>query len=183
MLVTTFQIPTGRSIPDEEQGDFGPSAELVDFTPKPLSENDLAGCRVDEVTANAGTYGMGSPGFFGIRFGEQWLIISIWGAGEWLNVGGRRVMDSHHERNGTPVPWISTKGDDLSPLLVGRNVTSLALTKTTMALGFDDDVSLRIEDESSSRPVFGGTKQARAFEETDDLRSAVFLSPTPEIWV
>lgn len=92
-------------------------------------------------------------------------------------------MDSHHERNGTPVPWISTKGDELSPLLVGRTVASLSITKTTMALGFGDDVFLRIEDESTSRPIYEGTKQARAFEETDDLRSAVFLSPTPEIWV
>lgn len=183
MLITTFQIPAGQQIPDEEQGDFGPSAELVDFKPIPVRENDLVGRRVDEVTPNAGTYGMGGPGFFGIRLGEQWLIVSIWGAGEWMNFDGRRVMDSHHERNGTPVPWISTKGDELSPLLVGRKVTSLSITKTTMALGFGDDVFLRIEEESTSRPIFEGTKRARAFEETDDLRRAVFLSSTPEIWV
>lgn len=81
MLITTFRIPAGQPIPDEEQGDFGPSAELVEFKPEPVSENDLAGRRVDEVTTNAGTYGMGGPGFFGIRLGEQ-----IWGAGEWLNL-------------------------------------------------------------------------------------------------
>lgn len=183
MLMTTFKIPAGQPISDEEQSDIGPSAELVDFKPAPVSENDLVGRGVDEITTHAGSYGMGGPGFFGIRLGEQWLIVSIWGAGEWLNLGGRRVMDSYHERHGTPVPWISTKGDELSPLLVGRKITSLSITKTTMALGFSDDVFLRIEDESTSRPIFEGTKQERAFEVADDLRSAVFLSPTPEIWV
>jgi hypothetical protein len=183
MLVTTFQIPAGQPIPDEEQDCFGPSAELVDFKPEPVSQNDLIGRRVDEITPNAGTYGMGGPGFFGIRFGEQWLIISIWGAGEWLHLGGRRLMDIHHEQQGSSVPWISSKGDELTPLLVGRVITSFSITKTTLELGFGDDVFLRIEEDSASRPIFQGTKQKRALQETDDLRRAVFLSPTPELWV
>lgn len=183
MLMKNFQIPAGRPVPETEQGYFGPSAELVDFKPEPVRESDVVGRPVDGITPSAGTYGMGGPGFFGIRLGDEWLIISIWGAGEWLNLGGRRVMDSHHEQHGSPMPWISSNGDELTPLLLGRVIASISITRTTLEVGFGNDVFLRIEEDGASRPIFQGTKQARAFEEADDLRSAVFLSPTAEIWV
>jgi hypothetical protein len=40
-----------------------------------------------------------------------------------------------------------------------------------------------ITESPESRPILEGNKKPRSFERSDDLRRAVFLSPTAEIWV
>ena len=40
-----------------------------------------------------------------------------------------------------------------------------------------------IDADPATRPVFAGNKHPRAFAPDDDLRRAVFLSPTTELWV
>lgn len=42
-IVTKFEIPSEIPIPEEQRG-LGPSAELVDFIPKPLCLDDVLTC-------------------------------------------------------------------------------------------------------------------------------------------
>ncbi len=181
-IITKFELPAGAPIPEEERG-LGPSAEMVDFEPQPLRAADVVGRVIDEITACAGTYGMGGPGFFGLRLGEEWLMIAIWGAGDWLQVDGRRVQDLYYAANGTPKPWLSSASDELSPQLVGRTIGSVDISRTAMKIVLDNGMAMTIEEDSGSRPLLEGSKEPRAFAPDDDLRSAVFLSPTTELWV
>ena len=161
---------------------FGPSCELIDFTPPTLTSEMVVGRTVDEVGTHVGTYGMGGPGFFGLRLGGEWLVVAVWGAASWVEAEGRAVEDWFWDANGRPRPWITERGDELSGRLVGRPVASFTLGKRSLAVGVGG-LTLSIAESSAGRPVLEGNGQPRSFEDADDLRRAVFLSPTAEVWV
>jgi hypothetical protein len=174
-IITKFEIP--------DQPASGPSAKLVRFKPGPLRQADIVGRRIDEIVPYAGTYGMGGPGFFAFRLGEEWLIIAVWGAGEWLQAAGRRVEDLLYRQNGSPKPWISEDGDELSQQVVGRAIKAIEVGRIAMTMTLDNGLTIGIDEDPATRPIFPGSKERRTFKPEDDLRQAVFLCPTIEIWV
>jgi hypothetical protein len=182
-VITKFNIPDPtRPIPIEERR-LGPSGELIPFAPIPLDSNTIIGCTIDEVSTCVGTYGMGGPGFFGLRLGSDWLVISIWGAAEWILVDDRLIGDLRHDKYGRPLPWKHSQNDALTPHLVGTKISSIRIDKHSLEMRFANDSVLMIDENSSRRPILEGNKKPREFTEGDDLRRAVFLSPTDEIWV
>lgn len=180
----TFNIPD-LSRPIANAKEMSPSGELVPFTPKPLDPGAVIGRQIIGVTANAGTYGMGGPGFFALNLGADWLVIALWGAASWMTCQGRLVEDLHFEVAGRPQPWMSdTVGASaLDMVLAGKQIGSLAITPRAMRIGISRGLDLTIAEDPAARPVFAGNGQPRAFAPEDDLRRAVFLSPTIELWV
>lgn len=183
-LLYDFEIPDpSRPIPETERGMVGPSGHLIPFVPKAVTANDIIGRKVDEVLPYVGTYGMGGPGFLGLRFESEWLVFAIWGAGEWIRVNDILVEDVYFEGYGRPRPWIFDGVDNLSPNIIGSEVSSFEISKRSMVMSFSNGMSLSIDESPEGRPIFEGNKQKREFFDDDDLRRAVFLSPTTEIWV
>ncbi|MEP1698828.1 MAG: hypothetical protein ABJJ69_20050 [Paracoccaceae bacterium] len=183
-LGSNFEIPDpSQPIPEDERGAVGPSGHLIPFVPNALSPEQVKGRQVDEVLPSVGTYGMGGAGYFGLRLGEEWLVVAIWGAGEWIMAEGILILDHHFDKYGRPRPWITQESDDLSPKLVGSKITALELNQHSMRISFSNGMSLDIDESGEDRPILEGTKAPRAFMADDDLRKAVFLSPTAEIWV
>jgi len=167
VLVRSFQIPGGEPIPQDEWS-LGPSAELVDFVPPPLQAHDVVGRRVDDVTPYFGTYGMGGPGFFALGLGDEWLVVSLWGAGDWLRLEGRLLSE--------------IAADELASRLVGRTITALKVDRRSMSIGFDNGTTLIIDEDSSKRAPWPGTGKPRALAADEDLRDGVFLCSTAELW-
>jgi len=126
---------------------------------------------------------MGGPGFFGLRLDGDWLVIAIWGAGEWMRAGGRAILDEFYEDYGRSKPWVSNDFDELSDTILGRMLSSVEVDKHFLRISVDGAPDLVIEESSDSRPVFEGTKEPRAFAADDDLRRVVFIAPTDELWV
>lgn len=183
-LGSDFAIPDpSQPIPEDERGAVGPSGHLIPFVPDALSAEQVVGRQVDEILTHVGTYGMGGPGYFGLRLGEEWLVVAIWGASEWIVADGILIQDYHFDSYGRPRPWITEGCDNLSPKLVGSKVTALELNQHYMRISFTNDISLVINESAEDRPILEGTKQPREFFPDDDLRKAVFLSPTAEIWM
>lgn len=184
VLYTKFEIPDPqRPIPDDERGVLGPSGELIAFEPAPLDAAAIVDRVVDEVCPIAGTYGMGGPGFFALRFGEDWLVVALWGAADWLRARGRLIMDVHHASNARPLPWISEHGDELSPLLVGQRLDAIEVRKHSLQMNFDGGLDITLAESASDRPLSEGNQKPRAFSDDQDLRPSVFLAPTVELWV
>jgi hypothetical protein len=177
-----FQIPDTSKPLTGDVASFGPSGELIDFNPPVVTPEKIVGRTVEEVCTNVGTYGMGGPGFFGLRLGGEWLVVAIWDAASWIEADGRIVEDGFWDTNGRPRPWITDEGDELTARLVGQPITSFTLAERSLAVGVGG-LTLLIAESPDGRPILEGNKQPRAFEEGDDLRRAVFLSPTTEIWV
>jgi hypothetical protein len=126
---------------------------------------------------------MGGPGFLGLRLGHEWLVVALWGAAEWTHVNGRLVQDVFSAKYGRPPAWIHDGVDELSPRLVGATVSSLRVLQHSLEIVFSTGDLLRIEETPDKRPILEGSKEPRAFSDEDDLRRAVFLAPTAEIWV
>jgi hypothetical protein len=78
---------------------------------------------------------------------------------------------------------LQMKSDELSAQLVGQRVRSIDVRRHSLRIVFENRVDLTIEETSDNRPLFEGTKEPRQFTNADDLRRAVFLAPTIEIWV
>lgn len=183
-LGSTYMIPDlDRPILEDRRGPCGPSAHLVPFDPPPLREADVVGRAIDEVLTHVGCYGMGGPGYFGLRLGAAWLVVAISGAGEWIEVDGRLVEDGFHEIHNRPPPWIGEGVDRLGPKLVGTRIAALDVRRHALTMTFSNGMTLRVHEAPERRPTFQGNGSPRAFLDGDDLRKAVFLAPTAEIWV
>jgi hypothetical protein len=177
-----FKIPDPARPIGGERPPWGPFCELVEFHPERLTADRIVGRAVDEICTCAGTYGMGGPGFLGLRLGDKWLIIAIWGAASWAQFDGRIVQDVFWDTNEWPRPWITEAGDELSGELVDRPITSFEVARRSLVIGIAGR-TLSIQESPFGRPIHEGNKQPRSFEESDDLTRAVFLSPTTELWV
>ncbi len=180
--VYEFQIPD-LSRPVAGAGPLSPSGELVAFHPPPLHAAGIVGRRIDELTPRAGTYGMGGPGFFALRLGADWLIVALWGAASWMTCKDRLIEDMFHDTENRSAPWIDDARDELSPVLVGQAITAIDVQRASLRISFAGGHDLTISADPATRPAFAGNGQRRAFASDDDLRRAVFLSPTTELWV
>lgn len=168
-----MEVPDPAGAPDGwDGGPLGPTAPLVPFRPEPVEPEDVVGATVAAWTANAGTYGMGGPGFVALDLGGRWLVVTLWGAGSWIRVDDR-LLDEVDRDDPT--------------VLVGWTVTGCVVERTWLALdlaGPDGSAhSLRLAHDADDRPRFAGSGDPRAFGPDDDLRTAVVLAPTTEIWV
>ncbi len=110
-------------------------------------------------------------------------MVGVWGASEWMNANGRNIQDTFFEKYGRAMPLISGEADNLSPIIVGQRLASIELKKHSFSVKFENGVCLSIDEDPSGRPLLEGTKKPRCFYPDEDLRSAVFISPTTEIWV
>lgn len=65
----------------------------------------VIGRKIIEVSPILGTYGMGGPGFFGFnleknkRYPEEWLVLTIWGADNWLLLDDKWLSNDFHKSN------------------------------------------------------------------------------------
>lgn len=183
-LVYTFEIPDlARPIPEDERGAAGPSAHLKPFHPAPIDPAALRGRRIDDVTTSAGTYGMGGPGFFALLLGDEWLVISLWGAAAWMTCEGRLVEDLFHDTAHRPDPWLVNGIDSFQSHIVGRTIETIDITPKSLRIALSGGADLTLSDDPSTRPAFAGNGEPRALSPEDDLRRAFFLSPTTELWV
>jgi hypothetical protein len=183
MVLYDFMIPDPARPIHAEPGQNAPTGELMNFEQQLPGPEKVVGRTVDQIDTHVGTYGTGGPGFFGLRLGEEWLVISIWGASEWITVDGRLVEDFFGEKHDRPLPWIGDHGDELTEKLVGQEITSFKVAKQSLSIGLANGMSIEIAEDPDARPLFEGSKEKRAFAENDDLRKGVFLSPTAEIWI
>lgn len=177
-----YKIPDTSKPLSGDVPPWGPTCELVNFEPHALTAELIVGRTVGEVCTCVGTYGMGGPGFFGLRLGHEWLVIAIWGAASWIQVDGRIVQDVYWQRNGMPRPWMTDQGDELTELLVGQPITSFVVAKHSLTVGIGR-LTLSISESPEGRPILEGNKKPRCFKKADDMKRAVFLSPTIELWI
>ena len=171
-----------KPLSEEQRGAFGSTHELVPFTPQAVQCEDVVGRCIDEVRLNVGTYGMGGLGYWGMRLGEEWLIIALFGASDWLLIDGVDV-ETIADQGGRTVNGVSEQvTDTVSERLRGKIIADFDIQQNALELVLEDGTLLAIDADPETRPRFAGTGQLRAFTDEDDLRKVVFLSPTAEIW-
>ncbi|MFW2545192.1 hypothetical protein ACN2XU_21405 [Primorskyibacter sp. 2E107] len=180
-------VPGPYEIPDLER----PLSEAMqtplvgEFETKPLPTTRvtpamLVGRRVEALSTVLGTYGMGGFGWFGLMLDSGvWFVVPIFGASEWIELD-RRILEAPGCDGGTA--WISDGDDEaLMARLCGATILGAELQAHSLELRFDNKARLAIEKSSRGRAPLAGTRQPRVFLDGDDLRTAVFFSPSAEI--
>lgn len=149
--------------------------KMVPFEPEQIDAKALKGQQVEMVSCELGSYGIGSYGFFGLFLGENWLIVPIFGAAEWISLDGCMLRET---REGASC-WIKGGNDqDLERRLQGARVQTAVIGKHHMSVVFDNGAVLEIAQNPKERPKFEGSELPRVFLPGDELRRSVFLSPS-----
>lgn len=178
-----LEIPDeSQPIPIEERGIFGSAYELMPLSQGTLQAADLIGRKVTEVSTILGESGMSGCGFFGLRLETEWLVVPIHGAGAWIKVNDRIVEDYSPKGSNNQPPWITEQRDELSPKLVGAEISGYKVDQHSLCITFVGGMIMKIDENPETRPIFPGTGELRSFLNEDDLRKAICLSPSDEIW-
>jgi hypothetical protein len=180
-----FEIPDpDRPIPQESRTRWSGEFELKPLKPVPVAEADLIGRTVTALRPQLGGYGMGEFGFFGLRLDDDWLIVPLYAAAEWIALDGRLLADPRHETDGRPAPWLSGDLEEpaLTDRLVGQKINAASLGRDQMTIGFANGAQLAIDPDPAKRPRMEHGGHARAFLPDDDLAAALFFSPSPEFY-
>ncbi|WP_136439833.1 hypothetical protein [Pacificoceanicola onchidii] len=175
-----FQIPDlDRPLPEARQGGMFGDYELMPLEHQVATAAKICGRRIENMQNNLGSYGMGGYGFFGLDLGGEWLVVPIHLAAMWLVLDGR-PFDGPKEKR----PWILDGNDQLAlERMVGATIINAEFAKDHLKIVLDNEAVISIDADPRSRARFEGTGHPRAFLDSDDLASAVFLSPSPEIYV
>ena len=176
-LIEDQERPTEKKVP------WGPSCELIEFRPARLQEEDILGREVLEYTANFGTYGMGGLGYFGMRIGkEEWLVIAIFGADDWLSAMNRPLTWDSVPGDEKDDTWFRDHRNEFDERLIGQVISSVDILRRSMVIRFENGFDLTIAEDPETRPRNAGNGSLRKFGFWDDLRDSVFLVPADQLW-
>jgi hypothetical protein len=152
------------------------------------------------VTYIAGTYGMGGPGFFGLRLDkkddcpEEWLLCTLWNADNWMLVNGR-CLAAHPEQQEEFKPLTGSvykrndcgglhatgqTWDEFSPLVLGHKIRRFQCEKHCCELVIGE-TRLEIVEDPKARPILFGSKKPRQLAWNQDLREAWVLAKTAAV--
>jgi hypothetical protein len=145
--------------------------------------SDYIGQRVLAVVTCLGSYGMGGPGFFGVRFRKGWIVYRLWGADGWLTLNGKLIEESLFPDEREPIGkhnLISAsqlKGSILRATECGDDQYDLAFVKN------DENLCLSVRRDGSAVPHWRGNGSPKVFADNESLEDAVIVSRTGRIWL
>ena len=125
---------------------------------------------------------MGGYGFFGLKLNDEWLVIAVGSAGNWMTVNRRRLQDYFCHENERETPWVYEGVDALSPYIIGSTVLEFEVLKHSMRIELSNGAVIELSQDPHTGAPFEETGKQRLLLDEDDLRRAVFLCPTSELW-
>lgn len=192
-MADEHSIPARRNIVDCV--DVVDGEDRVPQTLREVGVGRVVGRRIVEWMANLGSYGMGGPGFFGLRlnatdeYPEEWLALRLWGADNWLLLDGQWV-GGHPNQYHVQMPLISDFGGDeswdrMSERLVGAVIEDMQAERDesviVLAQG-EERHRLEIPKDPGRLPLYGGTMEPHAWSPGEDQRDAWIIAQG-ELWV
>jgi hypothetical protein len=143
-----------------------------------------------------GSYGMGGPGFFGLQLGpsrafpEEWLVLTLWAADNWLLFDGRWVA-AHPNQYHIQRPLVSYFGgdedwDELSVSLLHSTITSAEIMDNRSRIILEKDGithSLEIPENTSLLPLHGGSLIPHEWNPAESQLDAWIISQTGDLVV
>ncbi len=124
-----------------------------------------------------GTYGMGGPGFFGLQLEQtasqpkEWLVLTLWGASEWLNLDGR-WLSSHPNQYYIQKPLLP---HEVTQKLIGCELIEADIEDNRSIIKLARDLQLHILEvpmDSNRLPRWGGTLEPRKWNSEESLLDA-----------
>ncbi|MBQ7776441.1 MAG: hypothetical protein IJ379_11040 [Lachnospiraceae bacterium] len=143
------------------------------LTIKQFGIENIKGSRILDICTCLGTYGMGGPGFVGIKlegeFGVRWLVYCIWAAGEHILLDDR-VLECHPKYADRYKPWIDFDNEkesieELMQFLRGATIQDISLAEDELHIVLTqkagDEHFIHTQKLSNKFPEQGGTGKKR----------------------
>lgn len=142
-----------------------------------------------------GSYGMGGPGFFGLklekkgRFREEWLVLTMWGATEWLLIDNLWLEPSvgHFDPDKCFFKERKTMFDEaneqVKTTFTGLTIAEFKLHKKSFSMILQDDTrihKLELPSDLKRLPPHGNDTERKWYAK-DKLENGFIVSPTPYI--
>lgn len=149
---------------------------------------NFSGSHILDVSTCCGTYGMGGPGFFGLKlqgaYGIRWLTYCIWAAGEHV-LFDNRILECHPNFSEQYKPLISFDDYQNSMEALKEELTSMTINEITVSnIAFE----IKLVDKefkthtfnsykfSDSFPEQSGTNQKRNSFETGEMKDYLLVT-------
>ncbi|PCJ58188.1 MAG: hypothetical protein COA79_14305 [Planctomycetota bacterium] len=153
-------------------------------TLREIGVDRIIGREIIEYSGCKGTYGMGGPGFVGFRldktadYKKEWLILTLWGATDWLLYDSRWVS-AHPNQYEVQRPLIGIGDevwDEFTEKVIGAKILEIDFCENSskLTLGTNDDKNiLEIPEDVSLLPKYGGTLQSKLWDGEDQMKAWV----------
>jgi len=151
----TISMVVNVPIPSSEMVQFSPMGELYQL--RPIRDiGVIVGSEIRCLEPYLGSYGMGGPGFLGLKLyspnfvDPYWLILAVWAAEGKLNIRGKDLLD-----------------------LVGSKIMAADLSERNLTVSIENRGDFFFYESLLDKTLGPGY----------DLCKHVYLSPTEYIWI
>lgn len=147
------------------------------------------GATVTSTSEYMGSYGMGGPGFVGLRLRlssgrRAWVVFTFWAAAGWLTINDDLLSEGYLPDEQLELSS-SRRLRSLSEL-VDATLADIHLDRELAELTFGGSsgpLVLRLRRDSSALPVHRGSKQPKVLATSQDIRDAVIISRRGSLWL
>lgn len=151
---------------------------------------EFLGRRVRAIDLCLGSYGMGGPAFFGLRFDHGWIVYRLWNAASWLTLNGQLLAESL-----APFPEerqaIGEQNLISARELIGTQLRALESDGTQYNLVFacgDGELDagefrLSLRRDGATVPCYRRTGSPKVFAASESLEEAIVVSRTARLWL
>jgi hypothetical protein len=143
-----------------------------------------------------GSYGMGGPGFFGLHFAptdsfpDEWLVLTLWAADNWLLFDGHWVA-AHPNQYHVQHPLVSYFGgdeewDELSDKLIHATIIDAEIRQNASRIDFEKGGVphvLEIPEDTGLLPLHGGSLAPHQWKPDESQLDAWIISESGELLI
>lgn len=146
-------------------------------------QSEFVGQRITEIDWLLGSYGMGGPGFLGLRFASGWIVYRLWGATDWVTLDGKRIRDSMF-----PDELTQFEPYQLASLnfLIGAQFRCLECDDQQCDLVFErsaSEIHLSFRRDGRDVPPHRGNGRTKVFATHERLEDAIVVSRVARLWL
>jgi len=152
-----------------------------------LSDSAFAGAKVTRICPYLGSYGMGGPGFWGLRCRLNarsfWIVYRLWSADGWVTIDNHLVESSLIGDEKKHIP-LERRID--SACLIGARIVSYEIARDSSTLMLEDreggvrQIVLRMD--GSVVPPWRGNGKKKQFSDGESLEDAVIVTKGGRLW-
>lgn len=151
-----------------------------------LPEEEWRGARVVDSCPGLGSYGMGGPGFLGLKCDLNrrafWIVFTLWAATGWLNLGGRLLEEglSQEERKA-----YSKRGISSIEVIHGSVIESISFTPDLARFRFTkggEGQAIELRRDGTRVPPWRGGGGRKVFLDEESLEDAVVVTRRGRLW-
>lgn len=186
-----FDYECFEELPTTDEFSFGGSnGKRIPLLIKKGGSNRVIGRKIIETSRYLGSYGMGGAGFLGFklekknRYPEEWVVLTLWGATEWLLLDGKwldcsvEYFDKDKCFFKKSIEDYSAR-DSLLDILVGNVITEFVIKSKSFKMKIGSFI-LELPSDLSKLPPHGNG-DSRKWCRGEKMENGFIISNTPFI--